>query len=185
MPPLHPSQICVLVDTREQLPYDFTAAGFRMEAATLKHGDYSVKGMERFIALERKSVDDLLACMTTQRERFETELLALRGYRYRAIVVEYNLDKLLSGLWANDMRNPKRNDPAIHSIRSRMKWESAQGTIAAWAVRYCPILFTGNRNAGQQMAQRLIWEAAEAVYAPIAHLAPAQVSPDPPPQGKA
>jgi len=136
MPALRPSQLVVIIDTREQCPFDFTAAGFCMESGTLKHGDYSIAGMTRWIALERKSPEDLGACMTNQRERFETELLALRGYRYRAVVVECDEDDLLDALWANDSRNPKRVAGTPFGLRSRMKWEGADGTIAAWRARY-------------------------------------------------
>ena len=171
MPTLLPSMLTVIVDTREQKPFNFIEVGMKMKVGTLKHADYSIEGMARYIAIERKSPEDFVACMTTQRERFETELLALRGYRYRAIIVEAELDAMLDDLWANDSRNPKRREGSSFGLRSRMKWESAEGTVAAWTIRYCPIVFRRNRAVAERMAQKLIWEAAEAVYAPVAGLA--------------
>jgi len=174
MPALRPSQLVVIIDTREQCPFDFTAAGFCMESGTLKHGDYSIAGMTRWIALERKSPEDLGACMTNQRERFETELLALRGYRYRAVVVECDEDDLLDALWANDSRNPKRVAGTPFGLRSRMKWEGADGTIAAWRARYgIHFIFRRDRARAEREAQKFLFEAADTLVGPLAHLRPA------------
>lgn len=58
----------VIIDTREQLPYNFT---FESTRATLKTGDYSLAGLESVVSIERKSLDDFVGCITTGRDRFE------------------------------------------------------------------------------------------------------------------
>ena len=154
-----PSQITIIVDSREQAP--FTFAGMQTETAALPHGDYSVGGMEKWIAVERKSLSDFIACMTSQRRRFETELAALRGYRYRAVVVEYNLDTLLRGLADGSL--------------SRMSWQSALGTISAWTGRFAPIMFCGSRKGGEAFARAFLTNAAKDILEPLQHLAQVQV----------
>lgn len=57
---LKPEHITVIIDTREQLPYDLSP--MRMEPGTLSEGDYSVKSFEDVISIERKSLPDYLAC---------------------------------------------------------------------------------------------------------------------------
>jgi len=57
------SDLCILIDSREQAPFPFT--GLRTERVALTTGDYSVKGAEDFIALERKSLPDLVSCFTS------------------------------------------------------------------------------------------------------------------------
>ena len=47
----------LLVDTREQRPLRFSH--LPAESATLYTGDYSVKGLEEYFAVERKSLADL------------------------------------------------------------------------------------------------------------------------------
>ena len=74
---LHPEQVVAIVDTREQRPLNL--APLRTEAGTLVTGDYSVKGLVEVVAIERKSLPDLLACIGQERERFDRESLAAVG----------------------------------------------------------------------------------------------------------
>ena len=82
----------VLVDTREQQPLPLFAnhrnwiSGERR--AALKTGDYSVEGMEGLLALERKSLADLVDCTITSRKRFLTCCSRLARFRWKAILVE-------------------------------------------------------------------------------------------------
>lgn len=64
---LKPEQVVAVVDTREQLPLDL--APLQTVAGTLSTGDYSVRGLEHAIAIERKSLGDLLGCVGQHRER--------------------------------------------------------------------------------------------------------------------
>jgi len=58
-----------IIDTREQNPFPFSLPTGRRTLAT---EDYSVKGLERAVAVERKSPDDLVGCLKNgQRERYE------------------------------------------------------------------------------------------------------------------
>lgn len=89
----------VLVDTREQTPFNFDAfenwiAGSR--AATLTTGDYSIEGMETLICLERKSLNDLVSTLMHQRERFLRELERMAEFRHRAILVEASYEDVKS-----------------------------------------------------------------------------------------
>ena len=70
---LKPNSITILVDTREQRPWQFPHC-FMTESATLATGDYSVKGLTDEVAIERKSLADLLACVGRERDRFEREV---------------------------------------------------------------------------------------------------------------
>ena len=40
-----------------------TGEVLRSERGGLYTGDYSIKGLERFVAIERKSLDDLMGCL--------------------------------------------------------------------------------------------------------------------------
>ena len=98
----------VLVDTREQRPYAF--ASLRTDAAqgrrplavsvvrgALSAGDYSIAGCSpgpdgrswaAQIAVERKSLKDLLSTLSQARDRFERELNRLNELGFAAVVVE-------------------------------------------------------------------------------------------------
>lgn len=104
----------IIVDTREQTPFLFAAYPVEVQRAALEAGDYSLAGFERRIAIERKSLDDLLGCMTHDRERFERELTRLRGYDVAMVVVE---DPLIA---MREHRYRSRMDPAA----AEQSWKS-------------------------------------------------------------
>ena len=93
--------ITALVDTREQTPLDLP--GLRCEPGTLTTGDYSVRGLESVIAIERKSLPDLVACCGRERERFDREVKRLMAYPVRALVVEASWSDIEAGNWRGKM----------------------------------------------------------------------------------
>lgn len=135
--------ITVLVDTREQLPHDLSP--LRMEFVTLKTGDYSVAGLERKIAIERKSLPDFLACVGVERDRFEDCVQRLLGYPHRAIVIEASWDELEAGAW-----------------RSKVTPAAAIGSIDSWIACGVPVVLAGTRKrAGERVASLLIHAARQ------------------------
>ena len=79
----------IVIDTREQRPLDFSPfPDVRVVRAELWPGDYSLQAATNMVAIERKSVSDLIGTMkegyagfsATTPKRFDRELLALRGY---------------------------------------------------------------------------------------------------------
>ena len=54
----------VVCDSREQQPYTFAGFPAVVEVAGLEAGDYSLAGFERRVAIERKSIQDLVGCLT-------------------------------------------------------------------------------------------------------------------------
>lgn len=110
----------ILVDTREQRALRFPPdLGVDCGAATLPAGDYSVRGFTAHLALERKSVSDLVQTLSHGRERFEAELDLLAQYRWRAILVEGRRGDVEAGIYRS-MMNP---NSVIGSLRAIwMRW---------------------------------------------------------------
>ena len=82
-------------DTREpEFAWDayFTAPVINKKLDT---GDYSLKGFESYIAIERKTIDDLIGCLTKGRERFERELKRSKKLDYFAVIVEAGFTQLV------------------------------------------------------------------------------------------
>lgn len=130
----------LIIDTREQAPYTFATYDVDIERGTLSTGDYSIHGFEDRVAVERKSLDDLIACLCVGRERFERELCRAKALDYFAVVVEAPFSDILAG-----------------RFRSRMTVNSAVETIAAFSTRYrTPFLFCGNRAGGERMTFSLL-----------------------------
>jgi hypothetical protein len=86
----------VVKDTREQQGWNFhvgkACAG--MEVGTLKTGDYSLRGLETLLTIERKGSVEEFAGNVTQ-ARFERELERMRDYPHAFLVLEFTMDDLL------------------------------------------------------------------------------------------
>jgi hypothetical protein len=96
----------VMIDTREQRPFDFH--GLRADArndyrplkvttlrGTLRSGDYSLAGFEDCIALERKSLADLYGTIGQGRDRFVRELERLNELSVAGVICECDWDRIL------------------------------------------------------------------------------------------
>ncbi len=84
-----PDGFTLIIDTRENDPlFQRPPKGLPIIRTTLETGDYSILGFEGKIAVERKTIPDLLSCLGNDRERFKRELEKLQGYEWKAIVVE-------------------------------------------------------------------------------------------------
>lgn len=138
---LEPRDIIAIVDTREQLPLDLTP--LRSERGTLTTGDYSVKGLEQEIAIERKSLPDLLGCIGRDRERFDKEVKRLLAYPVRAIIVEATWHELEAGHW-----------------RSGITPQAAMGSVFGWIAHGLPIIMAGNAAQASKYTSRLLFIAA-------------------------
>jgi len=115
----------IVCDTREQAPLDFSPFGATVERSGLATGDYSVKGLEHLVAVERKSLPDLVGSLTRERERFERELQRGAGLRLFGVVVEGTMTELVHGQY-----------------RSRANPHAMLQSVAAMSVRYrCPFWF--------------------------------------------
>lgn len=81
----------IVVDTREQMPFQFYMFECRAVSGTIPTGDYSLAGLTDRCAVERKSLDDLMGCLVGEgRERFERVLARARGLDAFAVVAEKN-----------------------------------------------------------------------------------------------
>ena len=107
----------ILIDTREQTPLTFH--NLPSEPATLQTADYSIKGFEDHFAIERKSVADLVSSVTFERERFERELVRLRGYSFRRLLIVGTLA-----------------DIEEHHYQSRTEPKAVIASVTAFEIRY-------------------------------------------------
>ena len=138
---LKPANLVALIDTREQCPLDLSPLA--VEAATLATGDYSVKGLEHIVAIERKGLSDLLGCIGRERERFEKEIQRLLAYPCRCLVVEATWYDIEAGSWRGDIT------PA-----------QALGSLLGWIVQGVPVLMAGDHErAGRYVARMLLLAA--------------------------
>ncbi|MEP7049450.1 MAG: ERCC4 domain-containing protein [Pseudomonadota bacterium] len=129
----------ILVDTREQTPWRFSD-GVAVETCSLPSGDYSLKGFTDVVAVERKSLPDLVACCTAERERFLDCCRRLSDYVLRLVVVEASVDDVLA-----------------HAYRSRTNPQSVIGTALAIHVDYgVPTIWAGDARNAANLVERML-----------------------------
>lgn len=145
MPALKRSDITVLVDTREKTPSDL--GDMHHERATLDTGDYSIKGLEKFVRVERKSLPDLVGCIGRDRDRFEREMVRIRGFHHKAVLVECTWDDVYRGEW-----------------RGKIKPNHVIGSLVRWQLDGVPFVLAGPRPHSCLMLQRILYLSARQYY---------------------
>jgi ERCC4-type nuclease len=129
--PSKQAPVTLVIDTRENEPYEFDPRLATAVRRALPAGDYSVAGLESMVAAERKTLDDFVSTVIHSRQRFRRELQKLEGYRAACVVVEASLSDVLQG-----------------SYRSRAHPNAVLGCALSILLDYrIPVLFCGNRQA--------------------------------------
>ena len=147
----------IVIDSREQAPFDFRHEKYKdttAEAGALDTGDYSLVGLSDRVAVERKSLPDLVACLGRERERFERELQRAAALDAFAVVVEASWAELAGGQY-----------------RSQLNPHSACQSVLAFTARYrIPFMFAGSRAGAEYACHgflRQYLESAQKRYAAI------------------
>ena len=116
----------IVVDTREQRQFRFGPAWVTRKG-TLHTGDYSIEGLTGEVAIERKSLNDLVQCCSVGRRRFKTELQRLAIFPCRAVVIEAEMRDVIEGRYYGGILP-----------------QSVVGSICSWMTRFgVPFVFAG------------------------------------------
>lgn len=142
-----PEDAIIVVDSREQHPWSFD---MRTVQGGLETGDYSVFGLEKEIAVERKSLSDLVSCCGGERERFQRELNRLQAYKCKAVIVEAGWADLEAGEW-----------------RSQITSKSVVASVLKWISDGTPFILAGSREKAELYAARFLFMAARQRYRDI------------------
>lgn len=154
----------LLIDTREQNPVLFDRVNdpdfpsFKFEFATLKTGDYSIKGMsspdcQHSICIERKSLADLFQTLGRGRKRFERELLRMSKYDHSEIVIEGDLRAIFQDPPLTQMR-PKSVYRSLIALSQRHNvkvWPCPHRSFAEKHIYLTLIRFWKDRQPGGNM----------------------------------
>lgn len=125
----------LVVDSREQTPFTFAGYDCEVQAGALTVGDYSLFGLTDRVAVERKSLPDLVLCLGRERERFERELQRAAALSAFMVVVEAPWGDLAAG-----------------NYRSQLNPNSARQSVLAFTCRYrIPFMFAGTRAEAERM----------------------------------
>jgi ERCC4-type nuclease len=136
----------VLVDTREQNPFNFSRfegwfAGIEKKA--LKLGDYSVAGLEERCVVERKDLSDLVHSFTAERPAFISRLRRMSTYPQRLLVITAPLSTVKSS-YPFSNANPNRI------------MQSLVAMLAGWNV---PFVCTETHELGEEIVASYLYQA--------------------------
>lgn len=133
----------VIIDTSEQRPFVFRNLPWVRQS--LETGDYSIAGLVDYVAVERKSLTDLLGCFGTERERFKKTMQRMVAHPFRLLIVETDAETLRAGAWRHSSQSP-----AV-----------VLGSLASWSCRYgLPIWLGGSPEACAEFLERWLYQAA-------------------------
>lgn len=103
----------ILQDNKEKNPWDFTFFGFQQEVTNIKTGDYTIKGLEHVVVIERKaSTGEIATNFGAKWKRFENELKRMDNVIHKYIVCEFPITNI-NIFPANSGIPPK----SLHKIR--------------------------------------------------------------------
>ena len=119
----------IIIDRREQHFYLFK--NIPWEWGTLQTGDYSIKGYENLVTVERKSIDDLFGTLSSGRERFFNEIERMKLFDLAVIMVESDPMSII-------MNPPMRSNASPKMILSTLLSITAKSRI--------PVLFFSSRQ---------------------------------------
>ena len=109
----------------------------------MQTGDYSVVGLESVIAIERKSLPDLLSCVGTYHERFEREVQRLLAYPVRALVIEAGWQAIERGEW-----------------KSKVSAQVALGSLLGWVADGLPVVMCHDHQRAGRFVSQMLFLAA-------------------------
>ena len=134
------AELVIAVDTREQEPYSFDPSRVSTVRRALPAGDYSLAGRETDVAIERKSLEDFVGTAIHGRERFARELRRLAAYDFACVVVEAEMEDVLS-----------------HRYRSAADPRSVMGaTLSVILDHRVPVFFCGDRQIACRFVEGLL-----------------------------
>lgn len=116
-----PEGFILVLDSREQTPlFRKLPKGLVVVRDTLKVGDYSIRGFENAITIERKSIPDLLGSLGRNRDQFKVRLAKMRFFEWAAVVVEGS-EKAVIKYHESSLMEPESIRQSICSIELRYK----------------------------------------------------------------
>lgn len=142
---LDPASVTCIIDSREQTPLCLDP--LRRIVGTLSTGDYALEGCDE-IRIERKSLQDLVACVGVERDRFEREIERLLAFRVRILLIE------------SDWPAIESHDALSPQWRGRVTKEQVIGSVLGWQAKGISVHMAGNHERAGKHAAAMLYHVA-------------------------
>jgi ERCC4-type nuclease len=143
-----PDGFILVVDSREQHPlFDPIPIGLCIIRDAIKVGDYTVKGFENQIAIERKGESDFFGFIGRERDRTVKKLEAMSKMYFSALVIQVD---------EYDLYNP--------SIPTKLTHEHVRGFLKSIRVKYGIHYYM---NEDKESLERYVLDSCTYVYSQL------------------
>lgn len=134
----------IIRDTREQdgCGWQFRASSNcdGMETAKLDVGDYTLKGLENKIMIERKTIGDLWGTLGREWDRFQRELERAKDHKLKFLIIEGTLGEIDRGY-----------------IYSKVPPENIHAKLISLQVKHgVHVIFAGRLDRAREYVRRLL-----------------------------
>jgi len=144
---LHTDDFTIIVDTREQMAWEFGAHTTSREK--LDTGDYTIQGLENLLTIERKQSVSEIANNITE-SRFPAMLFAISEIPYRFMLFEFDLEDVYNFPVGSDI--PKRLWDKL-----RISNNYILKCISRFQIEYgIHVVFCGDSDNAEKMAVRIM-----------------------------
>lgn len=142
-----------LIDSREQAPLCLDP--LKVKIATFATGDYSLRGLEHVVEIERKSLVDLIGCVGRERERFDREVQPLLAFPVRTLLVEATWADIEAGDW-----------------RCKVTPAQVEGSLLGWIASGLQVELIGSHERAERFPAKNLFAVARRRYRELRTLVP-------------
>ena len=152
----------IIKDTREKNGYEFEAFAYGFKSCAgyvdevLKTGDYSVRGLEDQVCIERKaSATELAVNLGADKARFMAEIERMKDFPYKYLLLECSMNDVLVF--------PDRSSvPVSRRSQVRVRGPYLFKMLTDIQTKHgIPVLFCGDKKHGQIMCNNLLKRVVE------------------------
>ena len=142
--------MCIIQDTREQIPLDFSPYGIKTISKKLDTGDYTFLGLEDIICIERKrNICELALNIGKDWIRFAKELDRMQTFQYRYIICDFSSEDI--DIYPNCVCVPKKYRKYI-KIRPKFIHKRIEEIRSEYEIEF---LFCGSSLQSEQVIMEL------------------------------
>jgi len=150
---LDPKSVIAVIDSREQHALNLEPLSTITESLTT--GDYALAACPDACRIERKSLQDLVACVGVERERFDREVQRLLAYPVRILVVESSWEQIES------------HEPINPQWRGKVSKEAVLGSLMGWQAAGLSVHMAGDHQRAGKHVSRMLYTVARRRYAEL------------------
>jgi len=148
----------ILKDTREKNGWNFESFDRCLTVADwgLKTGDYTARGLEKHLVIERKaSTGELAMNLGKKRKAFDDEIQRMSHFRWKYIIFEFSIDDLMN--FPKNSGIPKKQMQHVR-MNGKFMWKKLREYEEQYGVE---LVFALNKENAEQRAMIIFDETTE------------------------